>query len=876
MRINSRSKPVYITHCLLAAAIVLSLILTFSAACSADGNAADMFNWHELPALPDGYGFGGPFAGVSNGNLIVAGGANFPEAAWGEGAKVWRDDIFVLKDETSSWIKLEGAFHRPLAYGVSISSPYGLICIGGSDSKRAYADVRLYQISSKAGHLVIDRKNLPDLPSPRVAASGALIGTTVYIACGQTESAETKVTNTLWKLDLPNNPDEPKAWLSLEWEELPPLPGAPRSQAPSAAQGGKFYVFSGFTLIPGEDGSPTREYLTDAWAYDPATDSWDSSAAPPKAVVAAPAIDFGESHIFVFSGADGSNADLVNTLKDKWPGFTHDVLSYHSITDTWTVSGAIPTGVVTTTAVKWNGGIVIPSGEIKPRIRSNVVNFAHVNSKKSGFGLLNTIVLGLYLASLVGMGFYFSRREKTTEDYFIGGKRIPWWAAGVSIFGTQLSSISFMAIPAKVYASDWIYYVGFMCIVLVQPIVVYFYLPFFRRLNITSAYEYLELRFNPAVRLLGSLSFILFQLGRMSIVLFLPALALSAVTGIDIFACIIVMGVLATLYTVLGGIEAVIWTDVLQVIVLCGGALLSLIIIILNVDGGIGGIVKVGLADNKFTFANFGWDYTAPVLWIIFVGGMFQNMVSYSADQAVIQRYLTTKDEKAASKAIWTNAAMILPIAFVWFSLGTALYAFYKTHPALLDPTLVTDQTFPLFIAQQLPDGLVGLVIAGIFAASMSTVDSSLNSISTVIVTDFYRRFKPSATDSVCLRLARTLTVFLGASATAAALWMATSDNLMSLWDIYLAVLGLLMGSLTGLFALGIFTERSHGSGALIGALGGAAVLYCVQQFTDAHFYIYAAVGISACFSIGFVASLLIKSTGKSTDGLTIYSINKL
>ena len=179
------------------------------------------------------------------------------------------------------------------------------------------------------------------------------------------------------------------------------------------------------------------------------------------------------------------------------------------------------------------------------------------------------------MLSLVVMGFYFSRREKGTDDFFLGGKRIPWWAAGLSIFGTQLSAITFMAIPAKAFATDWLYVLLTVGILAVCPVIIICFLPFFRRLNVTSAYEYLELRFNLPVRLYGSASFLFFQLGRMSIVVLLPAIALSAVTGLNVYMCIIVMGVLCTLYTVLGGIEAVIWTDVIQVIVLMGGTFLS-------------------------------------------------------------------------------------------------------------------------------------------------------------------------------------------------------------------------------------------------------------------------------------------------------------
>jgi len=846
--------------------LVLFIVFSSPAVSAPSAEAPDIFRWNELPPLPDSLGLGGPFAGVAGGALIVAGGANFPEEHWGEGEKVWRDGIYVLEPGGGTW-KTGFRLPSPRAYGVSITTGDGLICVGGSDSKSASREVFLLQW--KGGRITTTR--LPDLPEPRAAASGGIIGNTVFIACGQTSSAETEVTGTLWMLKLPGEPFSDSSARKLRWEILEPLPGPPRAQAPAAVQDGRLYIFSGFTLTAGPDGNPKRRYLADAYSYCPGK-GWERIADVPRPVAAAPAVGYGDSHIFVFGGHDGSGDELVGVLKDKWPGFRRDVLAYHTITDTWTTMGTVPVGAVTTGAVKWRDGIIIPSGEVRPRVRTDRVFRAQVSSRKTSFGALNSLFLGLYLASLVAMGFYFSRREKTTSDFFLGGHRVPWWAAGLSIFGTQLSSISFMAVPAKVYATDWTYFVGFICIVLVQPVVIFFYLPFFRRLNITSAYDYLEKRFNPAVRLMGSLSFVLFQTGRMTIVLFLPALALSAVTGIDIFACIVVMGVLATLYTVLGGIEAVIWTDVLQVVVLIGGAFLSLVLILLNVDGGLAGVVKMGAADGKFTLARLGWDYTAPVLWIIFIGGLFQNMVSYSADQAVIQRYLTTRDEKTAARAIWTNAVMILPIACIWFSLGTALYAFYKTHPQLLDPTLLTDQTFPLFIAQQLPDGVVGIVIAGLFAASMSTVDSSLNSISTVVVTDFYGRLRRDTDDPTCLAIARSLTVLFGLAATGIAMWMATNENIMSLWDIYLTVLGLVMGSLTGLFALGIFTERTTSTGALTGAFGGAAVLYIVQRYTDLHFYIYAGVGITACFVIGYAASFVLPAGGKSTTGLTIYS----
>ncbi len=362
--------------------------------------------------------------------------------------------------------------------------------------------------------------------------------------------------------------------------------------------------------------------------------------------------------------------------------------------------------------------------------------------------------MGLYFAFLVIIGFYFSKREKSSADYFLGGKRVPWWAAGISIFGTLLSAITFLAVPATSFRTDWVYFVGNVSIIVVAPIIVYAYLPFFRRLDITTAYEYLEKRFNFAVRLFGSAAFLLFQLGRVGIVLYLPALALSTATGLDVRLAIVVMGVLCTLYTVLGGIEAVIWTDLLQVFVLLGGALLSLLVIGGDVDGGFSEVISRGLADDKFRMANWSWDYTAAAFWVVLVGRTLENMIPYTTDQTVVQRYLTTATEKDAARSIWLGTLMSVPSAVLFFGVGTALYAFYKGHPQMLDPSLATDAIFPLFIIEQLPAGVSGLVIAAVFAAAMSSLDSSLNSVSAVVVTDFYRPFarNPNETPRSFLR----------------------------------------------------------------------------------------------------------------------------
>ncbi|HIE70727.1 MAG TPA: hypothetical protein EYP98_11415, partial [Planctomycetes bacterium] len=301
----------------------------------------------------------------------------------------------------------------------------------------------------------------------------------------------------------------------------------------------------------------------------------------PTPVAAACAIAAGQSHVLVFSGSTGKHA----LAPDPRPEFPRIVRSYHTITDTWTEAGTMPTGLVTTGVARHEGKIVIATGEVSPGVRTPAVRSVTVAQEAAGFGALNTIVLALYLAGLVWIGLRFSKRGGNANDFFLAGRRIPWWAAGISIFATQLSAITFISTPAVAYASNWLVLPGKAMILVMAPIVVLLYLPFFRRLDITSAYEYLERRFNLPVRLFGSASFIAFQLLRMAIVVFLPALALTTITGINVYLCILIMGVLSTLYTVLGGMEAVIWTDVLQTVVLLGGMLIAIIIVAMDVGG---------------------------------------------------------------------------------------------------------------------------------------------------------------------------------------------------------------------------------------------------------------------------------------------------
>ena len=497
-------------------------------------------------------------------------------------------------------------------------------------------------------------------------------------------------------------------------------------------------------------------------------------------------------------------------------------------------------------------------------------SFSEINAFETDFGWINYSILAIYLLLMVGIGFWCSRHNKNTNDFFRGGQRIPWWAAGFSIFATMLSSITFMAVPAVAYGEDWYLFLA-NSYILITPIVIYVFLPFYRRLNITSAYEYLEKRFNLATRMVASGLFVLFQTGRIAIVLYLPALALATVSSIDLKTSILVMGVLCIIYTMMGGIEAVIWTDVVQTLVLLGGAVFSLVLIFSRLDMSGSEMIRIGIENRKF-FENtdWSWNLMSGTAWTILLGSLFHNMFSYTASQDVVQRYITTKDEKTAARAIWLNALISMPAQAVFFAIGTALFIFYRMHPEGLREGLSNDAIFPFFIVNEIPVGIAGLIVAGLFAAAQSSASSSMNSVATALVTDFHRRLRPDSSEQFNLLLARLFTLLTGAIGVVLALAVAAAD-LRSALEAYLNIIGLFGGTVSGIFILGVAFKRANGFGAVAGALISAVVVFLVKE--NVHFYAYAFVGIFTTVTTGLVFSCLAgKQDTRNLDKLTIRS----
>ena len=850
-------------------AILIGLILSHSLA---EGEIT--LDWDTIATLPADAsgqahpGVAGPFAGRHGKALIVAGGANFPNPPLWETNKVWHDRIHVLLPDTANatW-KNGGQLPFPNAYGASVSTEDGVVCMGGDDGSTIRDEV--YLLSWKGDKIAIETA-YPALPQPCAYGSAVLIGNTIYMAGGQSgKTLNTALTN-FWSLDLGKKGSE-----EFQWQVLDAWPGSNRAFNLMAAQHNGYdtciYVMSGRRKSTEADDTP--EFLSDVWEYNTVHKTWRARANVPRSVMAGTALGYGQSHVYVLGGADGSLWDQVDTLKDAHPGFPKQALVYHTITDTWTSAGPMPGNHVTTTAIAWDGGFVIPSGEIRPRVRSPQILRATPVPDTQGFGTINYIVLMVYLLLMVGVGVYFARRNASTDDFFRGGKRMAWWAAGCSIFATMLSSLTYTGLPSKAFAQDWVYAVANMMIPLVAIVAVFVALPFFRRIDATSAYEYLEKRFDRRTRLVGSGLFTLFHIFRMAVVMSLTGLALAAATPITPMQAVVIMGFLSILYCALGGIEAVIWTDTIQTVVLLGGAILAFILLMQGIDGGFSTFLTTAREANKFKMANMHSDITNAqiALWVIILGGFGQNLSSYTADQAVVQRYMTTPDEKLAARSIWTNAVLSVFATILFFGLGSALFVFYQSHPDRLDPTTVTDQILPLFIAREMPMGLAGLIVAGIFAAAQSTVSTSMNSTATTIVTDFLRPINFCKDETGYLKVARVVTVVIGLLGTAFGLVFVDPD-VKSQFDTFVKVIGMFMGVLGGLFVLGVATQRANSTGALVGGIVGSLVMVYLWQYTQVNGYLYTVTGITVCALVGYVTSLFCRGSSQPHQ-LTIHSL---
>lgn len=691
------------------------------------------------------------------------------------------------------------------------------ICVGGDDS----GEVRLIEDGNETA--------LPDFPKPVADASAAMVDGSVYVLAG----------NELYSLDLSAD--------VRSWQQHSDLPGAARFSASLHVVDNELLVFGGRSA----DGA----LLADVWGYrvkpldGTLRTGWQQRADMPRAAAGLAIHATGQVHLALLGGEPASDKIYI----------------YHTVTDTWIEGGELPApvGCAAVATVDEKSWLITDEKAMELTLDRKVKTLAFMDYS----------VMLVYFGLMAFIGIYFARKQDSSDEFALGGRNVKWWAAGVSMFATGASSISFMAIPAQAFRTNLVWLTPTLFIIPLAILQAYVIYPVLRRLNLTSTYEYLERRYHPALRYVASAQMIVFQLiGRMSVVMLLPSLAISAVTGLPVLTSVLVMGLLTTVYTAFGGFEAVIWTDFSQGALMLFGGVLMIVLAINGLPGGMGEFIEAGKACSKFDWVIWKWDYTAPMIWIFGLQLLLANL-AFAADQPVVQRVYATplKDmRKLAGMFAFCSIAIACIVSFA----GIAIFAYFRAHPELMDPGMSNDQVVPLYVVQRLPAGWAGLIIAALFAASMSTLSSSMNSVATVSCEDFYRKFFPKTSDKQRLRFMQIASLVVGAVGTGAAAYMATMNisSMFETWNVAIALLG---GGFIGIYILGMFTRRSNAAGAITGALSSIVVTLLVKQYSPLHWLFYTPIAVVSCMAIGFVVSLVTGGNRKSLEGLTVFDMRR-
>lgn len=673
----------------------------------------------------------------------------------------------------------------------------------------------------------------PPFPVPLRVAHGAIQAGVLYLA-GVDESGGAH----WWSLNLAASRPQ---WMILPaWSERSP--------------GVTTVVAQDLTLLL--TASATNGGGDELWRWT-AAEGWRLKRMLPGAVVPGAARPLGQAHILY----------LLRLPADPTGSPRTRLYTYHTTTASTAPQGAERTGDALLGAGWRNGLVWLDAG--------GAMRTAEIQGNKQLLRPLDWVMIVLYFGMIAWIGFYCYRSEtkRTTAGFFVGSRSIPFWAAGISLYASNSSSIGYIATTAKAYATNWTYLLGNITNVIALVFVAIWIVPLLRRLSLTSVFDYLAQRFHLSVRLAGSGMCILMHLGgRMSVILFLPSLAISTVTGLDVIWSVLMMGVVTIIYTAFGGMKAVIWTDVAQVVVKFGGLFFAIAYIIWALKGGAGEFIATAAADDKFKLIDWSFDITKATIWGFIFLQLMETVLTFPKDQVLMQRVFATKSEKDASRSIWLFAAIVLPGSLILYLIGTGLYVFYLSFPERMNPLLRTDATLPLFIAAELPAGVTGLVLAGLFAAAMGTLSSILNSVATLVSVDFYESLAKKPNPATSIRLAEWVTIIAGVIGIGLALLL-SRFSINSFLDIAIEFAGLFGGAFGGAYTLGMFTRRANWQGVLIGMGFSFIATFVVWWHQLIHPFLY--LGISILFSIvvGYAASFFFPApTAEKLRGLTVFT----
>lgn len=476
----------------------------------------------------------------------------------------------------------------------------------------------------------------------------------------------------------------------------------------------------------------------------------------------------------------------------------------------------------------------------------------------AAFGWLNYLTVGIYFAAMLWVGAWAGRRAVTTASYFTGGGQMNSIVVGLSLLATYLSAITMMALPALAFGNANLQFsIQLPFLLLTAVVITRWVLPLYRAAGVVSVYEYLEQQIDVSVRLLCSASFVLFSIARMGLVLYLPALAISTVTDLSLPFAILLMGLVVVFYTATGGFEAVIWTDAAMVVVFVAAALGSIGLIFYREGAS---FFPIAMEHNKFEVLVPGANlYEVTSLWLI-LETIFSTIRIFGTQQDMTQRYVATKSTAEANRSVWISILAYIPLGYVFYLMGTALFVWYTAHPDagvqwLLD-NKKTDALYPYFVVTQLPQGLSGLVIAGIFAAAMSSISSLMNSSSTVCVEDFLKRFsRRPRTDRDYLRAARGLTWFWGLGTIVMAFALQQIESAQIAWQ---TIMGVATNGVLGVMMLAFLPIRIHKIPAVTGFVLSYFVLIWMKYGAAQPmvWLLYTVLGNLSCFFIALVVQI--------------------
>ncbi len=467
----------------------------------------------------------------------------------------------------------------------------------------------------------------------------------------------------------------------------------------------------------------------------------------------------------------------------------------------------------------------------------------------SAFSLLNTIILSSYLIGMLIIGFFFSKKISNSEQFFLGGRNLPWIAVAMSMYASLTSAVTFMGLPVIAYDENIALIAVCLSSILVAPIILKLFYSKYHKYRIITSYQYILKRFGPKAQKSVASLFVLSRVGWLGTVIYAPALALSAATGYSLEICILLIGCIATIYTTLGGIVAVVWTDIIQFIILISGAIWICISLVENTPGGLQLIVDNASNANKFDI--FTWDInwmklSFPVVAISF---FLQLMQEYGTDQVTVQRMMATGSQKKTIKAISFNAVTDLITISLLLFIGLGLFSFYDSYT--LPDHIISDNLMVYFIITELPDGISGLIITAIFAAAMSSLDSGINSLTAVILNDFKK------SNQRTILHARFLTIILGIIATITAFYV---SNIGGLIKAFASFMGLFSAPVLALFLIGVLTKNGNLKGWLIGLLVSIPFTLWLQYGLQSHWIYFFPGSFLVAFIMGITSSKFFKS----------------